>query len=90
MLAAHCGPDAAQGPGQDLALLAALVPVPHPALPGAPSALRPVRLELTAENRHGELVARRMELTPGLRAFAWLLRDLRRCGYRGVVLRRIG
>lgn len=86
MLAAHCGPDAAQGP----ALQAAPFPVPHLALPGAPSALRPVRLELTAENRHGELVARRMELAPGLSAFAWLLRDLRRRGYRGVVLRRVG
>lgn len=51
---------------------------------------RPVRLELVAENRHGELVTRRVESNPGLPAFVRLLADLRHCGYRGLVLRRRG
>lgn len=61
-------------------------PISAPAL-GAAGA---VRVELVAEDRHGELVTRRMALEPGLEAFEALLSDLRYCGYRGLVLRRVG
>lgn len=62
----------------------------HPAPAATPHNASPMRVELVAESRHGELVQRRLTIKPGLPAFVRLLADLRYCGYRGIVLRKVG
>ncbi|MBU1001898.1 MAG: hypothetical protein KKE73_05200 [Proteobacteria bacterium] len=63
----------------------------NPIVPPAatPENAWPAGVVIVAENRHGELVERRLDLEPGLPEFARLLADLRRCGYRGIVLRKV-
>lgn len=70
------------------------LPPAAPAAPVIPATMLetawPARVVIVAENSHGEVVERRVDMDPNLPAFARLLADLRLCGYRGIVLRRMG
>ncbi|BBD08426.1 hypothetical protein [Desulfovibrio ferrophilus] len=54
-----------------------------------PETAEPARAVIVAEDKHGRLVERQLELEPDLPSFVRLLADLRRCGYRGIVLRKV-